>query len=575
MKVACPKCGQYISLEDNTSGDEVGCTNPECWHVFRVSLDSNQGSATPERSRPSVPVPPPPIQREPPPRPAGTPVRPPPLTQHSTRTADKGPPRDEDSLPGVHQGLLRNTASALLSNVLTTVRGFLRVRRLERDIRRLCDAESVQFEALGVQVDQCRPTGWNVDASLEELEQLRAELGRKESSRKVLQKTGGSRALIRAARREARQLKQRQHELLVALGQEAFAARPEMPDAGDDYASLETIQQTRTDKEKQLRELGVESADREPFSMLSWLGVLTGAGVGVLLVCLAVVCLVDSSPTIPSWAEHAASDDAIRLMRVNLTKLQGDELFREFMKSVPPEASRFPGGLEIEDLEDAFVVFTEQQRRTVARTSESFLLDDFAANRDEPLEFRNVEYVPVSSDAFPGGYLARTGDRTFSVTVVEDEMRDLLTRLDSKSKPRLVKELEEAARSASREDHFVAQLVDDSSDSVRGIIGLGVGASFDASSFDVRGTFVFRTARNAERFVDEFQDIIDAWSEEIRQQPREKLSEEARAAVEDGLELFREAQLRQRNRTIHFRGTWNLSDIEDLISSLPQIARLF
>ena len=566
MKIDCPKCGNPMSLASRADGEAVTCTNPKCRHIFQPSSGSSERVTGPGAVPPPPPVQAPPIQYRA-------------QSEGSTRTSSARQQGEIDELRSSSRVFFGRCFDAFWGwclRALTATQRGLHKLQLTRDLRRLEKKEDNRLEALGVRVAQIRPTGLSVDGQFAELDQLRADLRSKESERKVLEKSGGDRASIRRAQAEIGALEQREYGVLKTLGQEALAARLRLSD-DDDYESLLEVQQRRAAIEEELRKLEVDTTSTSGgFTAVpgrAW--VLAASLVAMILLVWLLLSAFAGTPVVaPDWAEFAVSGDASHLLQIDLSKLQGGEVLHRFMESLPSQASRFPGGLEVEDLRRVFVVIGDQGRLIVAQSHEEFLVEEFASNRAAPQVFRKFQYVPFSCDAFQEGYLAQTGDRTFSLAASEDELRKLLTRMDEGEIRESGKELGEAARAVSHQDHYAALMVNGDSEAAHDVIGLGLGMSIDGSTVDMSGVFVFRTARSAGQFLEDFQDVIDDWEEEIRQGAGH-LSGEAQSGAEQGLELFRDASLRRRDKTVHFRGRWGLEEIEDLVGYLPQIVRLF
>ena len=551
MGISCPKCGTPLPAVGKRAGERVRCPNPACRCTFRISRGAGKPLGPPGAASPP-PVPNRPTDAESPRPPE---VTPPPI-----------PARTED---GQRKGILKRCLGAIKHHLGTLM--------LAHQVSKLRAARDRQYAALGGLADQCRPSGLDVAGDLETLSQVRLELGQKESARAVLKSTPGSAAALRELKQEERQLKERQRSLLIAIGQKAFRARPEMGGAAAYYSGLQQIERVLRDKQDELQKRsGVRKAAPFPLqSLIKPLAVVCVVLSVLVLLCLALPRFFEASSGVPSWGEYCVSDETAGMVFVDVVKLLDTKPFHAFMESLPPEESRLPGGLEVEDLGMLFLTYGDGGTLVAARTQEDLPLEDFASSESKPAEFRKVEYVGMESGPFPDGLLAKTAEGTFCLADSEDHLRDALTRLDRGRELTLEGDLAVAVERASREEHFVAGLFDTPPATLPNVDAFGIGVSIDASSVELSGALVFRTIRNAAQFVEEHQDVIDAMEDDLRQRAEGKLSDETLRTAEDGLELLRELQLRQRDKIVQLRGTWPVADVAEVVPVIRQVAELF
>jgi hypothetical protein len=188
----------------------------------------------------------------------------------------------------------------------------------------------------------------------------------------------------------------------------------------------------------------------------------------------------------------------------------------------------------------------------------------------EPQTHAGAEYV-----SFRGGFLAKTGQRTFCGTDKEPDLKAALGRLQRNEKAQLSDKLQEALDSA-RGDNFFAMVVPAGSSSglsspfpmarmeISAPEWVGMGFTVD-SSITIDGAVGFPAAKDAEKIKQEYDKAMQSSSE-----PPPGAPEQMREFVSKLQRMVKALKLSQSGSTLEIRGSWNIRDIEELIDQAKQ-----
>jgi hypothetical protein len=462
-----------------------------------------------------------------------------------------------------------------LKSGLTAVKQRAHATKLKHEVKRLQTAVGQQNEAVGVLVLQHQPGDLDVSAETQQLSQVQEDLAQKQTTLASLENTSGSGTVVKQLKQEVAGLQEQQRSLMVGIGEQAFAARVDMPGVAGHYAGLEQLHQTLQAKESELetlaQQLGPIWERPTSFSLRNWIKPLAAAGgviLGLLVLWMAVTWLFAPSSGIPSWARYYVDGDTQMVAYVNMSALVDSEVYEDIAKLAT--ADKLPGGLEVDDVREVFSVASDGDTLLLVRTYEDFPLDDFASEGAEIEEYRDVNYAKYPRQRFQRGYVAKLGSCLYGVTENVDLLKDAISRLDRQRESELSDELQEALRYAAREKHYIASRAggrfgDDLPD---GVNTFGAGASLGSSSLDARSLFMFRSERTAEDFVREYEEMLEEMEEGIGGSKFERMPEEMKRAVEDSLEMFRQMKVRRSGKHVTVRGSCDVEHIENMVHDL-------
>ena len=210
MEISCPNCGKKYQVSDAMRGKQAHCANPDCQQAFTIDVGDSE---------------PPPVSPPPLPPSSGTP----------------GEPASPEEILAGYQKTSKSAGSDIgqrLKCGLDSVKKRAQAIKLRHDVKGLRTAIDGQCENLGALTLQHRPPGVDISAEMAELAQIQNEHAQKQMTLDSLTETKGSGSVVKELKREMAQLRDRQRELMIAIGAKAEAARPEMPAAAGHYSGL-------------------------------------------------------------------------------------------------------------------------------------------------------------------------------------------------------------------------------------------------------------------------------------------------------------------------------------------------
>ncbi len=144
-----------------------------------------------------------------------------------------------------------------------------RTLKLRHEVSSLKRALESQLENLGTLALTHRPANVDISQQIAELSQLQRQLGEQEVTRDALRQGAGGGSVRKQIEGEIARLRDRQRQVLIAIGRKVAAARPDMPGAAGTYSALDRVQSSLTAAEAALAELEREIGPTGIFGILS------------------------------------------------------------------------------------------------------------------------------------------------------------------------------------------------------------------------------------------------------------------------------------------------------------------
>ena len=545
-------------MPDTALGKQVRCKKPECQHTFTVS---------PAAERPAeaeVPIAAPPLpDRAPQGAGDGPPsVSPPPVPPTSERS---GQPSPEEILAG-YQRTSKPAGPGVKQRLklgVDSVKKRARAVKLRHDTKNLQTAIDGQQESLGALTLQHRPSEVDISPETAELSQIQEDLAQKQATRQTLRETKGSGSAVKELDREMAKLRDRQRELMIAIGRKAEAAKADMPGAAGHYSGIEQLRSSLAARETEVKSLeeqiGPILEGQGPTSASLKKPLIIGGGVlaGIVVLWLLWTLLASVLGDGLGWARIPG--DTSQIAYVNVEKLEESDLSEDIFAALDFDDTvrpYLPDGWKADDLRQFVLVTSEESERlAILRARQNLSLDDIAAESDQDPKiqiYREKEYLRIRSNRSSSHYLGRVGKAVYYVARSEPSLKHALRSLDRDEEAELDEDLREAVGDAAAADYLMASLVGDGSGPLRGLTAIGSSGRFRASTWEFEATFVFRNERRAEDCEEDLEEAI---------------------AKED-LDMLEGLKVRRSGKIIRLNGSCFFEDADDLKEGAKQVARL-
>jgi hypothetical protein len=285
VETICPFCHQKHAITEATVRKQVRC--PGCHHTFTANPLTGLGIAV--KTPPPTAVPPARTRTT-----SGAAPLSPTAGDHGTATdpLDFLNAKSPEQLLAGYQAV-RNRSTSPLARIVEAVKKPIRVVRVRRQVSGFQQALDAAWEKLGTLALGHRPFHPHLRAEVPELSALQQQVGEKQSMADSLRQTKGSNAVLREVEAELAELRDRQRRLMIAIGQKAEAAAPDIPDGRAHYAALKRLRSTLESAEREL--LSMEGVRRLPAERLGRGGsaffsrsktpfIAAGAVLGIILV---------------------------------------------------------------------------------------------------------------------------------------------------------------------------------------------------------------------------------------------------------------------------------------------------
>jgi hypothetical protein len=589
LEAVCPYCHARYGVTEALVGREVHCRKSGCGRMFVVAPNSPPPEAISFAEAPPAIAGVPPIAT--PPLPVGgktgSAVVPPPLPVTSVPPSLTPLIPGGDASKGVDELLVEYRMGAKragprwverLKGGWTVVRQRARALQLQHQFKGIEGAVQGQLENLGALTLAQQPAQLDLAAEIAELSTLQDYLTKQQATLNSLQQTKGSQSVVRDLNRQLAQRRERQQQVMIAIGAKADTSRPAMPDASGVYSAIDqlrtTAQSIRLELQALEQAIGAVGGGKASIAALKKPAWIAG-GVGAVLVVSCLVWVLVSrffTGGIPSWAAACVPSNAQRVAYVNLDRVRKSDLYKDLEAQFQGGswADDF-GGLRLRPDDVREIVLTSPGRSgddiVILRTHADLPLDDVVAKQNRSAKsttYKGFEYVRASS----GYYAAKIARRIYCVAPKEDIIKDVLDRAEKKERPKLDRELKRILDNVGSGDLFMAES-DAASSPFGGMLpdfpdfeAVGI-AAWIGSRLSVQGLIGFTKERGAEEVVKEFDKMMKKASSEDSGPFQGK---EGKKIVE----LVSQLKLRQRGKDVLFKGAWKVSDIQEITSGIAK-----
>lgn len=565
MEIVCPFCRTKYRVANTAAGTSVRCAAPACQKVFTVPAGAAVGPVVA-----NGPVPPP-INAPPLPPESGVP----PDTQQilaNYRTTAKTKTVDVDAI------------KASLSRGLGAAKKRAQALKIKFDAKNLHKAIDGQYEQLGTLTLTHRPPTIDIQAELAELSTIHADVTHKEATVASLRQTQGSGSAVKSLEQELGQHRQRQRELMIAVGAKTYQSKPDLPATAGAYAAIAQLQSSLATKETDLRALEAEigpvwEEEKQQIQSLAqsfWHRAkrpLLTAGLLVLVLIVLYFCWsilaagfalvgkLAGGRSLPAWATYCVPEDVQGVAYVSLERLRKTDLYDDLAKHLPKTAEmarRMGLRLDLDEVSDMFWIAGQHGAElTLFHTQTDQPLEELVPkNNAKPRweKYKNIDYVQAGSH-----WAAKTAARTICVAPSEDAIRDVILQIDRRRGAKFTKGLQAAFDQVAGAYYYVAMAApQESGGNPPPPEGIGCGVSID-SSVRADGMLVFAKPRDAERVAEHFDQMVRS----IRQAAEHEFSPSQRIA-KAVCDLMRDMKVTQRGTNVEFAGKWPLDDFRDL-----------
>ncbi len=129
-----------------------------------------------------------------------------------------------------------------------------RAKKLKREVRAMRAPLDQHLEKLGLLILESTPAEVHIHDELQALSHVQKQLKEREEALESLQEAKADRSLLKELREEAKQLRDRQRELMIQIGRKADWAGADVPGAKAQYAVVRRLRSMLEDKEERLRD---------------------------------------------------------------------------------------------------------------------------------------------------------------------------------------------------------------------------------------------------------------------------------------------------------------------------------
>lgn len=288
-----------------------------------------------------------------------------------------------------------------------------------------------------------------------------------------------------------------------------------------------------------------------------------------------------ASNGLPEWAAFAASSNTQGVGYFNMEKFvrgQTFALFKRVASNLPGNrgAVFMAGESDLALIKDAcFILESSGSMVAVLRTTEDLAPDALASRLNKRGAVDAAPQTHAGTTFYRQGpdYIAKVGPNTYCMSDNELAFRAALDRLQKKEAAPLSPALQAAMQSVSG-DHSLAIVRTGNAAPLPGplaamgnVSSFAIGGRLDSTiSFDA----VLTLASEAE--ARQMKDAWDKMNREMNSGPQPP--PQAQAMVEKMKALVRGVSLSQSGSTVKIRGSWSVSQIEDLVNSMQSAGRM-
>jgi hypothetical protein len=585
MIARCPHCQKKLEIADNLAGKQARCANPECQNTFMVP-------AAPASAPPAAAPPPPPpaaAPTAPPPPPAAqAPATPPPMPGASpTPTPAVAPTPSEESLPILPPPPPPKPAKSFWQSVTekfsaggSQVKKRAKALKLGRDVNKLNNDLNQQMLALYSLAIQHRPEQVDMNAELNELSQLQAQINEKQATLSSLEQTKASGSVIKPMKQEIGQFQTQQQKLMIQVGTKTNTARPDLPGAAGSYGAIDQLRATQQQKQTELKQLQAEigpivdtgTVTSAKQSGLKYLPHAIGA-IAAILILYFGIGWVWGLFTPAGWKEfqYYVPDDTTKLSYCNLKELRSYDFFEKSMDDEINRKLPFVNhylDVDNDDVEEFLVVDSEKGGLCrIIKTAKDEELEDIVKNynRQKTETCEDIEYVIINYGAL---CIAKPEKNIYLVASGKDNMENALKHFSDKEKPEFDEEDFQKAL-AEVEDLLAYDVYTGSGSTMAMCEGMTIASGLLGDTFKVRDIRYYADEDDAEdyykgavkqrkRTIEDMEDMIDNTNNEKKIETLKK-----------SLKIFKSNKIKLKGNKVISEGKIDLDDLEDLSDQIP------